>query len=243
MKVELHVHTRYSHDSLLGYGLLAFICKIKKIDCIAICDHNTVAGAIKYKQLFKKLHIEVIVGEEIFTREGEIIGLFIKSNIQKGLSAEETVNRIKDQNGLVYVPHPYDEKRYKTVLSIDALKKIVQQVDFIEIHNGRNVESSFSKKQLAIAQEYTNSSRTVYVTGSDAHTFFEIGRNYMLIDSIDIKSPEKFKASLKSARLVTSECIPISHFATRVARIIKLLMEGEFYELSSIIHKKCTKRN
>ena len=111
-KSEFHVHTRYSKDSILSYWLLLLILKIKKINTVAITDHNEVAGALKYKDKFKKHGIELIVGEEIFTNKGEIIGLGLTTKIEPDLSPKETIKQIKEQNGIVYVPHPYDEKRY-----------------------------------------------------------------------------------------------------------------------------------
>ena len=97
----------------MSYWLLLLILKLKKISTVAITDHNEIAGAIKYKDKFKKHHIELIVGEEIFTNKGEIIGLGLSKKIEPNLSPKETIKRIKEQNGIVYVPHPYDEKRYK----------------------------------------------------------------------------------------------------------------------------------
>ena len=134
MKTELHIHTRYSHDSLLCLNLLGVMCKIKKIDCIAICDHNTILGGLMAKKILSRYGIQVIVGEEIFTDSGEIIGLFLNSNISAGLTANKTVSEIKAQGGIVYIPHPYDEKRYRTVLKLKVLKQISNQIDLIEIH-------------------------------------------------------------------------------------------------------------
>ncbi|MCM1523207.1 MAG: hypothetical protein NC120_02005 [Ruminococcus sp.] len=116
MKTELHVHTRYSHDSILCISLIGLMCRLRHIDCVAVCDHNTAAGGIAAKKILPRFGVKVIAGEEIFTDSGEIIGLFLKRDIPAGLSAEDTVREIKKQGGLVYIPHPYDEKRYKTVL-------------------------------------------------------------------------------------------------------------------------------
>ena len=123
----MHIHTKYSHDSLLCFIPLYIKLKICKIDCVAVTEHNNILGALKFKEFCKKnnLNISVIVGEEIMTESGEIIGLFLSRNIPKGLSAEDTIRQIREQDGIVYIPHPYDEKRNKTVLDesvIDHLR-------------------------------------------------------------------------------------------------------------------------
>lgn len=154
-RIEFHVHTIASKDSLLTKWFMLFMLKIKKINAIAITDHNEIKGALKYKDFFKKKNIDVIVGEEIFTADGEIIGLFLKRKIQEGMSAIDTVKEIVNQNGFVYIPHPYDEKRKDTVLTKKALQEIYKYVDFIEVHNGRNISYEFSEKQNEIANDFT----------------------------------------------------------------------------------------
>lgn len=243
MKTELHIHTSYSCDSLLSIRLLALICKAKAIDCIAVCDHNTISGALKAKQYFKKYGISVIVGEEIFTADGEVIGLFLKNEIPHGLSAEETAERITSQGGMIYIPHPYDAKRYKTVLKTDKIEKLAPVIDFIEICNGRNAESNFSKKQKEIADRYTDPVQTVRIAGSDAHAWFEPGRNFMLSESYDTNSPGEFKEAMLSAEKVTAPCLPAAHFHTKTVRLFKLLLKGKFNELYRIILRKCVKGN
>lgn len=243
MKTELHVHTRFSHDSLLGLNLLAVMCKIKKINCVVICDHNTISGVYKARKVLSNYGIGVIAGEEIFTDSGEIIGLFLKKNIPPGLTAIETVYSIKSQGGLVYIPHPYDCKRYKTVLKVEALKEIADQIDFIEVHNGRNISLDFSIRQKEIADQYTDSEKTVRICGSDAHTFFEIGRNYLISEGYQIDNPKDFKEKLKKAQPHIAVCLPFSHVATKVIRLINWILEGNIDELHRIIKRRCSKRS
>lgn len=238
MKTELHIHTSFSHDSTLSLQLLGVICSLKHIDCIAICDHNTIEGGLSARKQLSKKNINVIVGEEIFTSDGEVIGLFLKENIPAGLSAEETICEIKRQNGLVYIPHPYDEKRHKTVLNTEVLAKISHQIDMIEIYNGRNISRLYADKQREIAEKYTDISQTVRVCGSDAHTFFELGRNYMTSDRFEANDSEQFKNAMKSAAFTVSPCHFLSHGTTRLVRMAKLIMKGDLNALSGIIHRK-----
>lgn len=235
-KSEFHVHTRFSKDSIMPLWLIALICKIKKIDTIAITDHNEIKGAIKLKKILKNSNIEVIIGEEIFTKDGEIIGLNLKELIEPNLSAKETIKRIKKQHGIVYVPHPYDEKRYKTVLKEKEISINKKEIDFIESHNGRNIKKYFSEKQNQLADEY----KIKKIIGSDAHTFIELGRNYILTD-------KKIKANsimddYDNPIFNKKECIQISHKLTKIARLIKIVTRGDFNELHRIINRRCKKK-
>lgn len=230
--VEFHVHTRYSKDSFLGKVFLFLMCKIKKIDCIAITDHNEIDGAIKYKKFFERHKIDVIVGEEIFTNDGEIIGLFLKEKIEPSLSAEETIVQIKKQNGIVYIPHPYDEKRNKTVIKTEILNIIYKDADLIECHNGRNIKIEFSNKQEEIANKYNIKK----VVGSDAHAFYEIGRNYCVVG--EKINRNNIKSVISKAEFKTKKCIRFAHFHTKIVRLAKMIKGGQWNELSGIINKK-----
>lgn len=231
MRAEFHIHTKASHDSMLSRSWLLLACKLRKIKCIAITDHNEVSFALKNKEYFKRHGIEVIVGEEIFTREGEIIGLFLNKRIEPGLSAIETVTRIREEDGLVYIPHPYDEKRYKTVLTEEALKNVAKLADFCEAHNGRNIRREYSVRQDAIAGKY----HLIKVVGSDAHSFFEIGRNYCEIEKCD---KESLRDELKKAELTKSRCLGIFHFHTKCVRAYRLILKGDFCGLFRAVFRR-----
>lgn len=230
-KIEFHIHTNKSKDSALSQIILLIMCKIKKIDCIAITDHNEIEMAKKIKPFFHKKNIEVIIGEEIFTKDGEIIGLYLNEKIEPGLSAEETVKRIQKQNGFVYIPHPYDEKRMKTVISSNALESIKNFVDLIEFHNGRNVNPVFSTKQEKIVDKLGLRK----VVGSDAHTFYEIGRNYCLVDSI---KKEDLLINLEKAIFVKRNCIKFAHFNTKIVKLFKMILKGDWNGIGRIIKKR-----
>lgn len=238
MRTELHVHTRYSHDSILFLNLLALKCHWKKIKCVAICDHNTITGAQKAQNLFSKYGINVIVGEEIFSADGEIIGLYLKNPIPSGLCAEETVRMIKEQNGLVMIPHPYDEKRYKTVLKTKKLYEISDNIDLIEIYNGRNVSEKYSVKQAEIADSVVTDKKVAMIAGSDAHTFLELGRNYMITEIYNADDPFSFKKAMIAADRITAKCHPLAHLSTKFARAVKLIVRGESHELFRAIYRR-----
>ncbi|RLC74880.1 MAG: hypothetical protein DRI61_15875, partial [Chloroflexi bacterium] len=104
IKADLHVHTIYSKDAFLTLRNLISVAIYKKIKCIAITDHNEIRGALKLRKIAP---FKIIVGQEIMTSEGEIIGLFLSNRIESGLSPEKTIEEIRKQGGLVYLPHPF----------------------------------------------------------------------------------------------------------------------------------------
>lgn len=232
MKIEMHVHTRFSKDSLLPLHILLFMCKIKKIKCIAITDHNEIKGAIKAKEIFAKHKVNVIVGEEILTKQGEIIGLFLNRKIEKNLTAKETIQEIKKQNGVVYVPHPFDKKRNKTVLQYEQIIANKDDIQLIECYNGRNIEKEYGIKQGEIAKKIGK----IKVVGSDAHTWFEVGRNTMEISDFDTQ--EEFLNNIKSAKFNTKKCIKLAHIFTKIDKVIKMIFKGDLNGINRIIIRK-----
>jgi len=234
-KYEFHVHTIASKDSILTYPFILLLCKLKRIDGLAITDHNEIKNAIKYKKKLKKHNIDVVVGEEILTNKGEIIGLFLKEKIEPNMSPEETIEKIKSQNGIVYVPHPFDEKRYKTVLKEEVIKDNKDRIDFIEIHNGRNIENEYSLKQEAIQIKYGINP----IIGSDAHTFFELGRNVIYTKKNVTK--DNIVEEIKNAIFVKKDCIRISHTFTKIVKLLKMVLGGNWSEIHRIINRKFKK--
>lgn len=232
INVELHTHTCHSHDSTLGKWFYLLMLKLRRIDVVAITDHNEIKGALKFKAFLERYSIKVIIGEEIFSSKGEIIGLFINTKISPGKSPRDTMIEIKKQGGIVYIPHPYDEKRYKTVLVEEEIQKNQDLIDVIEIHNGRNIKGYFSDIQLEIANRYS----VAKAVGSDAHTFLELGRNYNVME--DFKGAQEFKDNLQSAQYVQRDCLQVAHHITKFARVFKLIKRGKYSELYRIINKK-----
>ncbi len=236
IRAEFHVHTSFSQDSILNKFFMLFVLKIKKIKLIAITDHNEIKGAIKYQKILKKFNIDVIVGEEIMTDSGEIIGLFLNKKIDPLQTPEQTIEQIKAQNGVVYLPHPYDEKRHKTVLIEEKQIKLKDKFDFIEIHNGRNILGEYSEKQKKIQEKLG----ITPIIGSDSHTFFELGRNYVEIEYTNIWNfKNNMKSIIEKSNFHKKKCIKFSHTITKFVRVIKVIGKGEFNELYRIIFKRC----
>ena len=108
LHLDLHSHTYYSPDGITSPQRFVAACQRKGITCVAVTDHNTIRGALAVKEMAPFL---VIVGAEIRSREGEIIGLFLSDEVPPDLSAQETIERIRAQDGLVSLPHPLDRFR------------------------------------------------------------------------------------------------------------------------------------
>ncbi len=235
MKMEMHIHTRYSKDSLLCFWPLYLKCRLLNIDALAITEHNNIDGAKKFKNFCEKhgKRIFVIVGEEIFTSEGEVIGLYLSEPIAPGMTAEKTMDEIKKQNGVICVPHPYDEKRNKTVLKESVIAKNAKRIDCIEVYNGRNISSVYEEKQLEIAKK----NAVPYIIGSDAHTWLEIGRNYIEIENVPV-NPIEFRENIKTAVFHKRDCIWIAHQITKIVKILKLIMKGDYNAIFEAVNRR-----
>ncbi|MBI3733746.1 MAG: PHP domain-containing protein [Chloroflexi bacterium] len=167
MRVELHCHTLVSKDSLMSYDAIIRRVQERGLGALAITDHNKIDGAF---ELARRAPFPVIIGEEIRTREGEIIGYFLSEWIPPGLTPEETIARIRGQGGLVNIPHPFDSLRH-SVIKRDALHRIAEQVDMIEVLNARVIMQGENRQ----AEQFAKQIGKVAVAGSDAHIPFEIG--------------------------------------------------------------------
>ena len=108
VRVDCHLHTVASGDAVTTLDQLAERVARNRIDVVCITDHNTVCGALALRD---RLPVRVVVGQEVKTSVGEIIGLFLTECVPHGVKPAEAAARIHDQGGLVYVPHPYDPMR------------------------------------------------------------------------------------------------------------------------------------
>ncbi len=211
MKVDLHVHTCYSDDSLTPLEAIIEACHRRGIDKVAITDHNCIAGALALREMAPDL---IIVGEEIKTAAGEIMGLFLKEEIPKGLSPEETIARIREQGGLVCVPHPLDQLR-RSALRRASLLAILDQVDMLEVFNSRTPLPWDNWR----AEELARQRGLLRTAGSDAHTAWEIGHAYVEMPPFD--GEEEFLRSLAQGRIVGRLSCPLAHLASTWAKLRK----------------------
>ena len=176
-RVEFHCHTIFSKDSLTRPADLVKTCRRKGIDRVVVTDHNTIAGARAAQAIDPEL---VIVGEEIMTTRGEILAAFVSEEIPSGLTPQETVRRLKDQEAFISVSHPFDRWRSGHWQEAD-LRELVPDVDAIEVYNSRCMLREFNEK----AQQFAELHNLAGTVGSDAHTAFELGQSLMELESFE----------------------------------------------------------
>ncbi len=212
-RMDCHVHTEYSADGVVPVDKIVGICRQRGLHCIAVTDHNTIEGALRAKEAAKdRLH--VIVGEEVKTSEGEVTGLFLQYHIPPGLSPEATIYEIKQQGGLVCIPHPFCRFR-RSRLGFTALKRIIDQVDIIEIFNSRN----FNDEDNTTAYRFAVNNNKTMSAGSDAHLGYEFGRSYVSIQPFS--NAGEFLANLASAVVVAKQSPLWVHAVTKVKKFTK----------------------
>ncbi len=188
--VDLHMHTDHSYDCATPVEVLLTQARARGLGAIAVTEHNEISGALEAAA--KAKGIKVIVGEEVKTaNQGEVIGLFIKEKIARGLSLQETVAEIKRQGGLVYVPHPFD--RMHSVLDYKNLMEVLDDIDLLEVFNPRVAISEYNEEAVRFAAKY----RIVAGAGSDAHVPQGLGS--VRIRMHDFDGPEQFLESLRTA--------------------------------------------
>jgi len=193
LTADFHSHTKFSYDSATTVNQLIQRCVKVGITCLAVTDHNEIEGALRVRD---KAPFKVIIGEEIFSMGGEVIGLFLKEKIRPGLPFDETLHRIKDQGGLVYLPHPASGIR-KSKLSIETVRKYAGLIDIVEMHNARTLferESDFDW-----VRELTARHHWVVAAASDAHSIWEFGN--ALVTMKEFETPAQFLVSLSEAEI------------------------------------------
>jgi predicted metal-dependent phosphoesterase TrpH len=171
-KVDFHTHSVASPDGALRTVDYKHALDRGKLDCVAVTDHNMIDFA---RELHAQFGDRIIIGEEITTLAGEIIGLFLTNPIAAGLSPAETVAKIHEQGGLVYVPHPFETVRKG--LTPETLDTIAADVDIIEAYNGRAVFQNRSDQTIAWATAYT----TPIAAASDSHGHIGWGKTYTIL--------------------------------------------------------------
>jgi predicted metal-dependent phosphoesterase TrpH len=206
VKVDMHTHSEYSPDSRTPLKSQAAALKAAGIDVVCATDHNTIEGALRLREIAEG--VRVIVGEEISSRDGEIIGLFLEKAVPRDLSAEETIERIHEQGGVVSVPHPFSRNRLYHIRR-SALDRVFGQIDCIEIFNAREAFAADNRRAEAFAKD----KNIPGAVGSDAHRTSEIGRAWIEVD--DFEGRDGFVAALRGGTVhgrLTGSAI---HLATR----------------------------
>ena len=192
---DLHMHTSWSHDCAVDPADLIMYAEANALGAIAVTDHNAYGGALETAELARDHDLVVIPGEEIKTDgQGEVIGLFLNDEIPGGLSFEQTVAAIKDQRGLVYLPHPFD--RMHSIPDPATLRRHLAEIDVFEVYNARLLFEAYNEEALRFARKYN----LTMGAGSDAHVLQGVGTGAMRMRAFD--GPEEFLLSLRSAQVL-----------------------------------------
>ncbi len=212
---DFHMHTVYSPDSFMSPVTLARTAERKGLNLVAVTDHNTIRGALAVQQVAT---IRVIIGEEIRSADGEIIGLFLTEEVPPRLTARETVKRIKDQGGIVQIPHPFDRARGGHITR-SALMEILPDIDIMEAFNARTTLRRDVMAAARFIQENQKTHDILATAVTDSHTPFEIGRVWVELPRFE--GPQEFLHSLRHARLEGKLVTPLIHVLTRITKWTK----------------------
>jgi predicted metal-dependent phosphoesterase TrpH/glycosyltransferase involved in cell wall biosynthesis len=191
---DLHMHTDHSHDCAVPVADLLDYAEAQGLGAIAITDHNVFAGAQEAVQLAQGLDLVVIPGEEIKTEMGEVIGLFLAEKIERGLPMAETIAAIREQGGVVYLPHPFD--RLHTIPDAPTLHRHMPEIDVFEVYNARLLFEGFNDEALRYARKYN----LTMGAGSDAHVLQGVGTGLVRMRAFE--NAAEFLISLRSAEIV-----------------------------------------
>lgn len=189
MKADLHIHSNFSDGSSSPEEIVDKAIE-KGLDCICVSDHQEVEGAIRAMKYAFDKNILVIPGIEILTFSGEILGINVRKVIPDGLSAEETVKQIRNQKGLVVIPHPFHWPGYHFRGGEEKILSLFP--DAVEIFNASVFYSFVNKKALDLSRK----NNLAFTAGSDAHRAEFVGRAYLEIDR-NVSSEKEFLEEIK----------------------------------------------
>ena len=214
LRLDLHAHTHASYDCLCRPEAVLAAARKRGIDRLAITDHNEIRGALELKRMDPE---RILVGEEVKTAEGaDIIGLLLEEKIPKGTPARETCERIREQGGVVYVPHPFDTRRSG---SGALLERIADLVDVVEVHNARTWRQAVNLRGEAWAREHGK----LVGAGSDSHSTREMGRAYVEVPPFE-QTRESLLEALAAGRIAARGVSgPLYSAVSTYAKVRKLL--------------------
>ena len=192
---DLHLHTNWSHDCQIPVTELLDHAEEAGLGAIAVTDHNVFGGALEAVELARGRELIVIPCEEVKTDDqGEVIGLFLQEEIPRGMSFGETIDAVRTQGGLVYLPHPFD--RIHTCPDPSTVHRHLADIDVLEVYNARLLFEAYNDEALRFARKYG----LTMGAGSDAHVLQGVGTGVMRMRAFE--GPEEFLISLRSAQVL-----------------------------------------
>jgi len=224
-KAIFHIHTNYSPCSTLAIADIISLCEKHNIKYIAVTDHDAIEGALALKKAAPKW-LSVIIGQEITTTKGHLIGLFLNKKIRRNLTPLEAVREIKKQSGIVVVPHPFDLALHRRFAE-KALLELLGNIDLIETYNARYI---YPWAYLR-AQKFAKDHNLSIFAGADAHTKIEFPRTILEIAEFNTK--EEFLKAAKNVKIIKNPSLLLPYilsFYSEGRRLIKRL-KGERIDL------------
>jgi glycosyltransferase involved in cell wall biosynthesis len=192
---DLHMHTSHSHDCSIEPRALVDHAEDEGLGALAVTDHNVFDGALETAELARGRNLVVIPGEEVKTdRDGEVIGLFLREEIPRGMSFADTLAAIREQEGVVYLPHPFD--RMHAIPAPATLHRHLPEIDVLEVYNARLLFDTYNDEALRFARKYG----LLMGAGSDAHVLQGVGTGALRMRRFD--GPEEFLLSLRTATVL-----------------------------------------
>jgi predicted metal-dependent phosphoesterase TrpH len=192
---DLHMHTSWSHDCSIDAAELVDHAEAEGLGAIAVTDHNVFGGALEALDYARDRDLVVIPGEEVKTDDqGEVIGLFLEREIPRGMTFGETVTAIREQGGLVYIPHPFD--RLHAIPDPRTLHRNLAEIDVLEVYNARLLFEAYNDEALRFARKYN----LTMGAGSDAHVLQGVGTGALRMRAFH--DPEEFLLSLRTAEIL-----------------------------------------
>ena len=214
--IDLHCHTRASFDCLSTPRDAVRAAAARGLTQLAITDHERIDGALEARELAPE-GLTVIVGEEVRTRDGDLVCLFLERAIPRGLPADETIAAVRAQGGLVGIPHPFDRTRGSSLRTL-LTDELAAQVDWVEVHNARVMVGDGNERAARFAQDHGLAGVAV----SDAHTVLEVGVAYTSLEG-DPSTPQGLLASLPTALIVPGRASFYVRLATPLAKAVHRL--------------------
>jgi predicted metal-dependent phosphoesterase TrpH len=211
--VDLHCHTSASFDCLASPESVAKAAASRGLTHLSITDHDRIDGALRARAAAPE-GLTIIVGEEVKTTDGDLIALFLERAVAPGRSARETIAEVREQGGMVGIPHPFDRFRGSKVRD-ERLEAIGQLVDWVETHNARVVGGNGNERAVAFAKELGLPGVAV----SDAHSTLEVGVAYTVVE-VDPGSPEGMRAALTNVGVVPGRASYIVRTLTPLSKLV-----------------------
>jgi predicted metal-dependent phosphoesterase TrpH len=213
---DFHIHTRFSRDSILGEKTFARLAVERGLTHVAVTNHNNVEGAVAVRDTVAEMgladRLTVILGEEVSTADGEVVGLFLDRTIPRGLSADETADAIHEQGGLVSIPHPYDPFRQSHIREEPLLALLeARKVDMIEVFNSRVTFQRHNLRAAELAARF----EVPGIACSDSHSSFEIAMSFNALPAF--ASADELRTALPENEWHGSRSTVLIHLTTRYA--------------------------